>query len=238
MSDFALRRSSVDVGQRKFFIRVYNRLAASLLLTGGAAWFASHSFLTPLLFAQHGAKLSMTLLGYGVLFAPLLLILGLAKFADSAKGSAVILFGVAGLFGLSLGSLFLTVPTVTLATVFFATSAAFGALSLVGYTTKRDLSGMGGFLTMALFGLIITMLIGLVIHSTLLSLAVDLVGLLIFAGFVAYDTQKLKEIYEGVRNNEDDVVAAANTGALSIYLDFVNIFLLLLDLFGNNSSNN
>ena len=134
--------------------------------------------------------------------------------------------------GLSMSTIFLVYTGASIATTFFASAAAFAGLSLVGYTTKKDLSGMGSFLIMGLIGLLVAMVIGIFVHSTGLQLAISAVGVLIFAGFTAYDTQKLKMMYRQYAGTPYADKAAV-MGALNLYLDFVNLFMFLLRFMGD-----
>ena len=150
----------------------------------------------------------------------------------SVSGAQTAFWVFAGLMGLSLSSIFLVYTAQSITQTFFITAAAFGALSLWGYTTKRDLTGMGSFLVMGVFGLIIAMVVNIFLQSSALQFAISAIGVLIFSGLTAYDTQKIKEMYfEG-----DDVLVAgrkAIMGALTLYLDFINLFTFLLQFLGN-----
>ena len=159
--------------------------------------------------------------------------LGMFRIHAMSVGAAQATFWVyAGLMGLSLSSIFLVYTGASITQTFFVSAAAFGALSLFGYTTKRDLSAMGSFLMMGLFGLIIATLVNIFLASSALQFAISVIGVLIFAGLTAYDTQRIKEMYY----EADDVAVAgrkAIMGALSLYLDFINLFMFLLQFLGN-----
>jgi FtsH-binding integral membrane protein len=169
-----------------------------------------------------------------VIFAPLGMVFFLSARINSMSLSAaqISFWGFAALMGLSLGSIFLVYAHASIARVFFISAASFGALSLYGYTTKRDLSAWGSFLFMGLIGIIIAMLVNLFLASSALQFAISVIGVLIFAGLTAYDTQQIKEMYYV---GDDGTVAGrkAVMGALRLYLDFINLFMLLLQLFGN-----
>jgi FtsH-binding integral membrane protein len=139
----------------------------------------------------------------------------------------------AALVGASLSSILLVFTGSSIANVFFITAATFGAISLYGYTTKRDISGMGSFLFMGLIGIIIASLVNLFIGSTALQFAVSVIGVLVFAGLTAYDTQRIKDGYFAVAGNVEAMGRSAIMGALALYLDFINMFMMLLNLFGN-----
>jgi uncharacterized protein len=169
-----------------------------------------------------------------VIFAPLALVFYIsARINSMSVGTAQTLFWVfSALMGASLASIFVVYAGESIARVFFITAAAFGALSLWGYTTTKDISGWGSFLFMGLIGVIIAMLVNLFIGSTALQFAISVIGVLVFAGLTAYDTQQIKEMYYA---GDDGTVTGkkAVMGALRLYLDFINLFLLLLQLFGN-----
>jgi FtsH-binding integral membrane protein len=169
-----------------------------------------------------------------VIFAPLAMVFYLsARIGSMSVSAAQIAFWIfAALMGASIASIFLVYTTASVTQTFFATAAAFGALSLYGYTTKRDLTAMGSFLIMGVFGLIIAMVINIFLQSSALSFAVSAIGVLVFAGLTAYDTQKIKEMYfEG----DDTVVAGRKSimGALTLYLDFINLFMFMLQFMGD-----
>ncbi|TIY01941.1 MAG: Bax inhibitor-1/YccA family protein, partial [Mesorhizobium sp.] len=169
-----------------------------------------------------------------VIFAPLAAVLFLSFRVQSMSVSAAqtTFWVYAGLVGLSLSSIFLVYTTASISQTFFATAAAFGALSLYGYTTKRDLTAFGSFLVMGVFGLIIAMVINIFLQSSALSFAVSALGVLIFSGLTAYDTQKIKEMY--FEGDATDVAGRkAIMGALTLYLDFINLFMFLLQFMGD-----
>jgi FtsH-binding integral membrane protein len=169
-----------------------------------------------------------------LVLAPLALVFWISFRIENMQASTArtLFFIYAGLLGLSLATIFLAYTATSITRVFFISAAAFGALSFYGYTTKRDLSPIGSFLIMGLFGIIIASLVGLFWHSTALQFAISVIGVIVFAGLTAWDTQKIKEMYDV---NDDGTVAGrkAVMGALSLYLDFINLFLMLLRLFGD-----
>ncbi len=232
------RAAAYDVGLRAHMISVYNYMAAGVALTGVIAWVtfslvaetsAGGLTLTPL-----GQTLFQGPIFYVILFAPLILVFalsfGVARMSvTTARG---LFFLYAGLLGLSLASIFLVYTEASITRVFFISAASFGALSLWGYTTQRDLSGMGSFLIMGLFGLIIASVVNLFLRSSGLDWALSVMGVIVFAGLTAWDTQKIKEMYDPTDDNSVGGRKAI-MGALSLYLDFINLFLSLLRLVGD-----
>jgi FtsH-binding integral membrane protein len=224
---------AVDAGLRSYMLSVYNYMASAVLLTGIVA----------LLFARSGAVNSLldpvshrsTLLAWLVVLSPLAIVMtmswGLRRISTGTAQALYWAFAV--LIGMSLSTLFLVYTTGSIATTFFATSAAFLSLSLWGYTTKRDLSGFGTFLIMGLVGLVVAMVINVIWPSTLMTLAISALGVLIFAGLTAYDTQRIKSQYFAVRGT-DLARKWAIMGALTLYLDFINLFMFLLQAFMGN----
>jgi FtsH-binding integral membrane protein len=234
------RAVAIDAGLRAYMIRVYNYMAAGVALTGVVAWL---TFNAAVVTGPNGAVTGLTTFGQAVFSGPLVIVLFLATLGlvffmsfriDKLQPStALMLFMVyAGLLGLMLSSVFLAYTGASITRVFFISAASFGALSLYGYTTQRDLSAMGSFLIMGLFGLIIAMLVNIFLKSTGLDFAISAIGVLIFAGLTAWDTQRIKEMYDV---NDDGSVAGrkAVMGALSLYLDFINLFLFLLRFLGD-----
>jgi FtsH-binding integral membrane protein len=176
-----------------------------------------------------------SLLGWIVMFAPLGFVMTLSFGINRLSTAAAqgIYWAYAAVMGLSLSTIFLVYTGTSIAQTFFATAAAFAGLSLVGYTTKKDLSGFGTFLIMGLVGLIVASLINIFLKSSVMDLAISAIGVLIFAGLTAYDTQKIKGMYSYVAGTEM-VGKSVVMGALSLYLDFINLFLMLLRFMGNN----
>jgi FtsH-binding integral membrane protein len=215
-----------DSGLRRYMLRVYNYMATGLVLTGLIAWFGATS--------GFYASIAATPLFWVVLLAPLALVVMLSwRIERMSPAAAQTAFWVyAALVGLSLSGIFLVYTNESIARVFIISAATYGATSLYGYTTRADLSRFGAFLFMGLVGILIAGLVNLFLASTALQLTVSVIGVLVFTGLTAYDTQRIRQIYvEG----EDDGIAGkkAIMGALALYLDFLNIFLLLLRLLGN-----
>lgn len=223
---------AVDAGLRAHMLSVYNYMTSGVLLTGIVA----------LLFAESGAVLSLfnpatgglSLLGYAVMFAPLGIVLWMSFGVHRiSTGTAQFLYwAYAILMGLSLSTIFLVYTNASIALTFFATAAAFASLSLWGYTTKKDLSAFGTFLIMGLVGLIVASIANLFWMNDTFSLAIAAIGVLVFAGLTAYDTQKIKSVYFEVAGT-DFAGKAAIMGALNLYLDFINMFLFLLRFMGS-----
>jgi FtsH-binding integral membrane protein len=227
----AVDRAAIDEGLRSYILRVYNYMASGLALTGIVAYLVAQS---PA--AMHA--IFGTPLFWLVVFAPLILVFILsARIARMQASTAQALFWVyAALMGVSLASIFVVYTGTSIARVFFISAGAFAGLSLYGYTTRRDLSGMASFLMVGLIGVVLASLVNLFLHSTGLQFAVSVIGVLVFAGLTAYDTQAIKELY--FAGDEGDVATKKSViGALRLYLDFLNLFLLLLQLFGNQRSN-
>ena len=238
--------ASIDEGLRAYMLKVYNLMALGLVITGLAALgtmtlattndpatavatMGNGKMLTSLGVALYGSPLKWV-----VMLAPLGMVFFLSARIQSmsVSGAQTAFWVFAGLMGLSLSSIFLVYTSASIVQTFFITATAFGALSLVGYTTKRDLTAMGTFLTMGVIGLLIAMVVNIFLQSPALQFAISAIGVLVFAGLTAYDTQKIKEMYwEG----DDTLVAGrkAIMGALTLYLDFINLFTFLLSFLGN-----
>ena len=226
-------RAARDVGLRSYMLSVYNYMASGVLLTGIVALLFANSSLIQLLVSPETGK--ATMLFWVALFAPLGVVMALSWGINRiSTGTAQALFWVyAGLIGVQFSSLFLVYTGASIAQAFFATAAAFLGLSLYGYTTKRDLSGMGTFLIMGVVGIFVALLINMFLRSPALNLAVSAIGVLVFAGLTAYDTQKIKSIYFTVAGTGEAMAKSAVIGALNLYLDFINMFLFLLRFMGD-----
>jgi uncharacterized protein len=217
----------VDEGLRTYMLSVYNYMGLGLAITGAVAYFMAASGLY--------LSLAQTPLIYVVMLAPIGFVFFLgAKIRTLSVGAAQMTFWLfAAVMGLSMASIFLVFTGASIARVFFITAAMFGAMSLYGYTTRRDLTAWGSFLFMGLIGIIVASLVNLFIASSALHFAISVIGVLVFTGLTAYDTQRIKEMYYEV--DASDVVARkAIMGALSLYLDFINMFVMLLHLFGTS----
>ena len=230
-------QAAFDVGLRAHMVRVYNYMASGLALSGIVA-FAVFNFgeVASLFFqVQAGRVVGMNMLGWVAIFAPLGLLLLVSFRAASMSVGAVqaVYWAVTALMGVSLSVLLFTYTGASVARTFFVTAAAFGALSLYGYTTKRDLTAMGKFLFMGVIGLILASIVNMIWPSGAMSFIISAAGVLIFSGLIAYDTQKIKEQYSEAWGT-DMVEKIAIFGALSLYLDFVNLFQFLMSFMGQN----
>ena len=232
------RAVAIDQGLRAYMIRVYNYMAVGVALTGIVAWITFNAAVT-----ETAGRLALTPFGQAIYSGPAVLVLFLGtlglvfliswRINSLQPSTAFALFMVyAGALGLMLSSIFLAYTGVSITRVFFISAASFGALSLYGYTTQRDLSPIGSFLMMGLIGLLIAMLVNMFLQSTGLDFVISAVGVLIFAGLTAWDTQRIKELYDPM---EDGTVVGrkAVMGALTLYLDFINLFLFLLRFLGD-----
>jgi len=221
----AVPHVDIDAGLRQYMLRVYNYMAGGLALTGLVAYFASAS----------GIYLSLahTPLMWVIVLAPLGLVLLLQfRINSMSLGAAQATYwAYAALVGLSLGFIFLVYTGASIATTFFVTASMFLAMSIWGYTTKRDLSAMGSFLFMGLIGIVVASLVNFFLHSAALQFAISFIGVIVFTGLTAWDTQQIKEMYW---QGDGTLVAGkkAIMGALRLYLDFLNLFLMLLQFAG------
>jgi uncharacterized protein len=218
----------VDVGLRDYMLRIYNYMASGLALTGIVALvFAQYLFANPAL--AHSPVM------FVIMLAPLGLVMWLSYGINRMQAStAQALFWVyAGVMGLSMASIFLVFTGASIARVFFITAGTFAAMSLYGYTTQRDLSQFGSFLMMGLIGIIIASLVNIFLASSALQFAISVIGVLVFVGLTAYDTQQIKETYYEYQYADGQTASkTAIMGALRLYLDFINLFMMLLQLFG------
>lgn len=238
--------AAVDEGLRAYMLKVYNLMAVAMVITGVAALgvFSLSTTSDPAaavatlgngtMLTQLGVTLFTSPLKWVVMLAPLAMVFFLSYRVDrmSVSAAQTTFWAFAAIMGVSLSTIFLVFTSQSITQTFFVTAASFGALSLYGYTTKRDLTAMGSFLIMGLFGLIIAMVVNLFLASSALQFAISAIGVLIFSGLTAYDTQKIKEsYYEG--NDEATTGRGAIMGALTLYLDFINLFTFLLQFLGN-----
>ena len=215
----------IDVGLRDYMLRVYNYMASGLGLTGIVAYVAAYS--------GFYASIAHTPLIWLVILAPLGLVMLMTYGAQRMQASTMqlVFWLYSGLMGLSLAMVFLVFTGESVARVFFITAGTFAATSLYGYTTRRDLSQFGSFLFMGLIGIIIASLVNMFIGSTALQFAISVIGVLVFTGLTAYDTQQIKEMYyEG--DGSEIAGKKAIMGALRLYLDFINLFMMLMQLLG------
>jgi len=219
----------IDEGLRAYMLRVYNYMSAGLALTGIVAFFTSQS--PQMLQAIYGTPLQWV-----VMLAPLGLVLfmGFRISSMSAAAAQATFWVFSGLMGLSLAYIFVLYTGTSIARVFFITTAMFAGMSIYGYTTKRDLSGVGSFLFMGLIGLIVASLVNIFLQSSALYWALSVIGVVIFVGLTAYDTQKIRQMYYEA-DGAEVATKKAVMGALALYLDFINLFLFLLRFMGNRN---
>ncbi len=243
------RAAQIDEGLRAHMNKVYGTMSVGMLITFAAAWAISGLavttdpagasaqmreglYLTSLGYAIYGSPLK-----YVIMFAPLLFVFGFGAAINrlSAAAAQTLFYVYAAVMGLSISSIFLVFTGQSIIQVFLITSIAFAGLSLVGYTTKKDLSAMGTFLIMGLIGLIVASIVNIFLASSAVTFAISAIGVLIFAGLTAYDTQRIKNTYLEMAHSGDQewLGKAAIMGAFSLYLDFINMFMMLLQLFGN-----
>jgi len=222
-----MSQAAIDAGLRQFMISVYNYMASGLALTGIVAYGAAETGL-------YASLIDTPMLFWGVTLAPLALVLLLSfRIEKMSLGAAKTAFwAYAALVGLSLSGIFFVYTGSSIARTFFITAATFLAMSLFGYTTRADLARTGSFLLMGLVGIIIASIVNLFLASSIVQLAISVVGVIVFVGLTAYDTQRIKEIY---LNSDSPAIAGkkAIMGALALYLDFLNLFILLMQLTGN-----
>ena len=232
--------AAIDAGLRAYMIRIYNYMAAGVALTGVTAWLTYNAAVVT---DVSGKITGLTSFGQAIFSGPLTIVLFLGtlgivfflsfRIDKLQAGTAMTLFMLyAALLGLMLSSVFLSYTGASITRTFIISAASFGALSLYGYTTQRDLSPIGSFLIMGLFGLIIAMLVNMFLKSSGLDFAISAIGVLIFAGLTAWDTQKIKEMYD---SNDDGTVSGRKSvmGALTLYMDFINLFLFMLRFLGD-----
>jgi FtsH-binding integral membrane protein len=224
----------IDAGLRSFMLGVYNNMGIGLAITGLVALGASMLAVQGGQLTGFGQAIYLSPLKWVIMFAPIgLVFLFAARIHSLSASTARAVFWLyAGLMGLSLSSIFLIYTGESIARVFFITAGMFAGMSLYGYTTKRDLSGMGSFLMMGVIGILIASVVNIFLGSSALQFAISVIGVLVFVGLTAYDTQRIKESYS-VHMNGEMAAKGAIYGALQLYLDFINLFIMLLQLFGN-----
>ena len=230
------RSAAIDEGLRAHMNKVYGTMSVGMLLTFLVAWAVGTS---PALLGafRDPATLQPNILGWIVMFAPLIMVFAFSAAINrlSVAGAQLFFYAFAAVMGLSLSWIFVAFTGISIAQVFLVTAIAFAGLSLYGYVTKRDLSGMGTFLMMCLIGLIVASVINIFVASSALQFAITIIGLLIFAGLTAYDTQSIKSEYvaNAHQGNAEWLGKSAIMGALRLYLDFINMFMFLLQFMGN-----
>jgi FtsH-binding integral membrane protein len=239
------RTAEIDAGLRAHMNKVYALMAGAMIITGLVAYVVGMDFKAmvngqPTTLVPESMLISMFTppMSYVIIFSPLAVVFGLGAMINriSAGTAQMVFWGFAALIGLSISSIFAIYTGYSIARTFFVTAIAFGGLSLYGYTTKKDISGWGAFLIMGVIGLIVASVVNIFLVSAAMQWAISLIGVLIFAGLTAYDTQKIKNTYLAMRSTpggEAWIEKGAVMGALSLYLDFLNMFMFLLHFLGN-----
>jgi len=231
-----VRTAAIDEGLRAHMNKVYGTMSVGMLITFAVAWAVGTS---PALLGvfRDPITLQPNILGWIVMFAPLAMVFGFGAMINrfSAAAAQTFFYVFAAVMGLSLSWIFVAFTGLSIANVFLITSIAFAGLSLWGYTTKRDISGWGAFLIMGVIGLVVAMIVNIFLQSPAIMFAVSILGVLIFAGLTAYDTQKIKTDYiaHAQHGDQEWLAKSAIMGALNLYLDFINMFIFLLQLFGS-----
>lgn len=226
----ATRGAQIDAGLKAHMNKVYATMSVGMLLTGGVAWAVGTN--DAMMAAIYG-----TALKWVVIFAPLVMVFAFGAIINriSAAAAQLLFYVYASLMGLSLASIFAIYTGTSIAQTFLVTSIAFAGLSLYGYTTKRDLSGFGTFLMMGLIGIVVASIVNIFLGSSALQFAISVIGLLVFAGLTAFDTQSIKNEYiqHAQMGDSEWLGKSAIMGALRLYLDFINMFMFLLQFLGN-----
>jgi FtsH-binding integral membrane protein len=239
-----VRTAQIDEGLRAHLNKVYGLMAVAMAITGLVAWIVGTDFAravagepTAIIPAEILIAMFSSPIRYIIMFAPLIFVFGFAAGINrmSESTAQIVFWAFAATMGLSIAWIFAVFTGMSIAQTFFVTAIAFAGLSLYGYTTKKDISGWGAFLIMGVIGLIVASIINIFVGSAALQFAVSVIGLLIFAGLTAYDTQRLKNEYLMMRGTEGEAYLgkAAIMGALSLYLNFLNMFMFLLQFLGN-----
>ena len=241
-----LDAATIDTGLRSYMLRVYNWMVSGLLLTGITSYAIANTSLINAFYHRvatpMGVAIQPTGLAYIAMFAPLVFVMvlsfGVNRLSTTATQGLFWAFAVA--MGASISNIFLVYAHDSIARVFFISAATFAAMSLYGYATKSDLSRMGSFLTMGLIGVVIASVVNMFVGSNLLQFGISIVGVLVFVGLTAFDTQRIKADYVqyAYAQGSDGAAKRSVFDALSLYLNFINLFMLLLQIMGNRSSNN
>ena len=246
----ATRSAAVDEGLRAYMNKVYGLMAVGMLVTAGAAWGISGLTLSDVAtpyslgnghyLTEFGKTLYVSPLKWVVMFAPLIIVFafGAALNRLSVQGATTLFYVFAALMGISLSWIFAVYTSFSIVQTFLVTAIAFAGLSLWGYTTRRDLSAFGTFLMMGLIGLIVASIVNIFLKSGAMQFAISAVGVLLFAGLTAFDTQNIKNTYlqHAMHGDQEWLGKAAIMGALSLYLDFINLFMFLLQFMGNRDN--
>ena len=231
-SSASISSANIDAGLRAHMNKVYALMSIGLFLTGGVAYIVGNNETLVM-------SLFTGMSRWVVMFAPLVVVFAMGSMINRLRASTaqLIFYAFSALMGLSISYIFMIYTSVSIAQTFLVTSIAFAGLSLYGYTTKRNISGMGSFLIMGVIGLIVASIVNIWMQSPALMYAISVIGVLIFAGLTAYDTQKIKNTsIQMAQNGQNEwIEKSAIMGALSLYLDFLNMFMFLLHLFGNRN---
>ncbi|MBR1841561.1 MAG: Bax inhibitor-1/YccA family protein [Alphaproteobacteria bacterium] len=228
---------SVDEGLRQYMIKVFNYMGLGLCITALAAYLVANTPLIAMMYNINPAQQTISLsgLGYLIVFAPLIMIFAFQ--AVIARGSVfatqAMFWAFSAVMGMSLSNMLMVYTYDSIARIFLITAATFGTMSLIGYTTKKDLTSMGSFLRMGLWGLIIASIVNIFLHSTGMFYALSYIAVVVFTGLTAYDVQNIKNMYYRAGMNDEFAKKAAVSGALSLYLDFINLFISLMNIMGN-----
>lgn len=227
----------IDEGLRSYMIKVFNYMGLGLCVTALSAYLVANTPLIGLMYNidQAAHTISLSAIGYLVMFAPLLMIFAFQ--AVIARGSVfatqAMFWAFSAIMGMSLSNILMAYTAGSIARVFLITAATFGTMSLIGYTTKKDLTAIGSFLRMGVWGLVIASIVNIFMHSTPLMYAISYISVAVFTGLTAYDVQNIKNMYYHVSASGEFAKKAAVAGALSLYIDFINIFISLMNLMGN-----
>ena len=226
---------TVDEGLRQYMIKIFNYMGVGLCITAFAAWLVANTPLLAMMYSIHDNTASLSAIGWLITIAPLAMIFGFNAMMSRAGISKLRLmfFAFSFVMGMSCANILLMYSGESITRVFLITAATFGAMSLYGYTTSRDLTGIGSFMHMGLWGIIIASIVNIFMASSGLYYAISYISVAVFVGLTAYDVQNLKSLYYGVANDEESRNRIAVSGALSLYLDFINLFLSLLRLMGD-----
>lgn len=228
-------RAMVDEGLRDYMLKVYNFMAGGLAVTALAAYICLNTPLIRMFFSVNAnGQVTMSVLSWIILFAPLAMVFafGWVLNRGTIQQVQMVFWGFSAIMGLSLTPVLLGYTGASVARIFLITAAMFGSMSIYGYTTKRDLTSMGSFMIMGVWGIVIASLVNLFLQSPGLSYALSVLTVIVFTALTAYDTQKIRQIY-GMADDGETITRKAIAGALSLYMDFINMFLALLRLFGD-----
>ncbi len=232
------RSAAIDAGLKAHMNKVYGTMSVGLLMTAGVSWAVGSNDALLSIF-RNPVTLSPNILGWIVMFAPLIMVFAFGSMINrlSAAGAQLFFYAFAAVMGLSMAWIFAAFTGYSIAQTFLVTSISFAGLSLWGYTTKKDISGWGSFLIMGVIGLIVAMIVNIFLQSPAMMFAISALGVLIFAALTAYDTQKIKNDYiqHAASMDQEWLGKSAIMGALKLYLDFINLFMFLLQFMGNRN---